>query len=88
MLQVRNQQTQIDFIRLKLDHAENSGFISETKTEILKQSKKLLHGYQYIKPYFGGRYIHDSPPDYLKCNVSTMSLHYGQIDPSQGKLFQ
>lgn len=40
----RNQQKQIDFIRLKLDHAENSGFTSETKTEILKQSKKLLNG--------------------------------------------
>ncbi len=42
--QARNQQKQIDFIRLTLDHAENSGFTSETKTEILKQSKKLLNG--------------------------------------------
>jgi antitoxin ParD1/3/4 len=42
--QARNQQKQTDFIRLKLVHAENSGFTSETKTEILKQSKKLLNG--------------------------------------------
>jgi antitoxin ParD1/3/4 len=42
--QARNQQKHIDFIRLKSDHAENSGFTYETKTEILKQSKKLLNG--------------------------------------------
>ena len=40
--QARNQQKQIDFIRLKLERAENSGFTSETKAEILKQSKSLL----------------------------------------------
>lgn len=40
--QARNQQKQIDFIRLKLERAENSGFSTDTKSEILKQSKSLL----------------------------------------------
>lgn len=42
--QARNQQKQIDLIRLKLDKAEKSGFTAKTKSEILKQSKKLLNG--------------------------------------------
>lgn len=42
--QARNQQKQIDLIRLKLDRAEKSGFTNETKSEILKQSKSLLNG--------------------------------------------
>ena len=42
--QARNQQKQIDLIRLKLDKAEKSGFTTESKSEILKQSKKLLNG--------------------------------------------
>jgi len=41
--QARNQQKQIDLIRLKIDHAEKSGFTTDTKSEILKQSKKLLN---------------------------------------------
>lgn len=41
--QARNQQQQIDFIRLKLDRAEKSGFTSDSKAEILEQSKKLLN---------------------------------------------
>lgn len=40
--QARNQQKQIDWIRLKLEKAENSGFTAETKDQILKQSKDLL----------------------------------------------
>lgn len=40
--QARNQQKQIDWIKLKLEKAEESGFTSETKTQILKQSKNLL----------------------------------------------
>jgi antitoxin ParD1/3/4 len=40
----RKQQKQIDLIRLKLDRAEKSGFTAESKSEILKQSKKLLNG--------------------------------------------
>jgi antitoxin ParD1/3/4 len=42
--QARNQQHQIDLIRLKLERAEKSGFTTDSKSEILKQSKKLLNG--------------------------------------------
>ncbi|MEP2237875.1 MAG: CopG family transcriptional regulator [Maribacter sp.] len=42
--QARNQQVQIDWIKSKLDKAENSGFTSDNKTEILKQSKAALNG--------------------------------------------
>lgn len=42
--QARNQQKQIDIIRLKLERAENAGFTTDTKSDILKQSKKLLNG--------------------------------------------
>jgi antitoxin ParD1/3/4 len=42
--QARNQQQQIDFIRLKLDRAEKSGFTTDSKSDILRQSKKLLNG--------------------------------------------
>lgn len=40
--QARNQQKQIDWIKLKLEKAEESGFTTETKDQILKQSKDLL----------------------------------------------
>lgn len=40
----RNQQTEIDLIRLKLEKAEKSGFTTDTKSEILVQSKSLLNG--------------------------------------------
>ena len=42
--QARNQQQQIDLIRLRLDRAEKSGFTTDSKAEILKQSKDLLNG--------------------------------------------
>ena len=42
--QARKQQVQIDWIRAKLGKSEKSGFTSETKEEILKQSKSLLNG--------------------------------------------
>ena len=42
--QARSQQVQIDWIKSKLDKAENSGFTSDTKSEILKQSKATLNG--------------------------------------------
>ena len=42
--QARSQQIQIDWIKSKLDKAENSGFTSDTKSEILKQSKANLNG--------------------------------------------
>lgn len=41
--QARNQQQQIDLIRLKIERAEDSGFTTENKAEILKQSKRLLN---------------------------------------------
>lgn len=40
--QARSQQKQIDWIRMKLENAEKTGFTSESKAEILKQSKQLL----------------------------------------------
>lgn len=42
--QARNQQQQIDLIRLKIERAEKSGFTNDSKSEILRQSKKLLNG--------------------------------------------
>ena len=42
--QARRQQKQIDWIRLKLESAENSGFTSSSKEDILKESKKRLDG--------------------------------------------
>lgn len=40
--QARNQQKQIDWIKMKLEKAEKSGFTSDSKAQILKQSKDLL----------------------------------------------
>ena len=42
--QARKQQVEIDWVRTKLEKAENSGFTSESKNEILDQSKTLLNG--------------------------------------------
>ena len=42
--QARKQQTQVDWIKAKLDKAERSGFTDDTKEQILKQSKSLLNG--------------------------------------------
>ncbi len=42
--QARNQQKQIDYIRMKLEEAENSGFTSASKDEILKEAKSSLNG--------------------------------------------
>lgn len=42
--QARKQQTQIDLIRQKLEKAEKSGFTTESKTELLNQSKARLDG--------------------------------------------
>ena len=42
--QARKQQIEIDWVRTKLEKAENSGFTSETKNEILARSKTLLNG--------------------------------------------
>ncbi len=42
--QARKQQVQIDWIRAKLEKAERSGFIDDTKDQILKESKTRLNG--------------------------------------------
>jgi len=42
--QARKQQIEIDWIRTKLEKAENSGFTSNSKEQILAQSKSLLNG--------------------------------------------
>jgi len=41
--QARRQQTQIDWIKTKLERAENSGFTTDNKDEILAKSKSLLN---------------------------------------------
>jgi antitoxin ParD1/3/4 len=41
--QARKQQIQIDWIRAKLEQAEDSGFTSESKEQILARSKSLLN---------------------------------------------
>ena len=42
--QARKQQAQIDWIRAKLEKAERSGFVDDTKEQILAQSKSSLNG--------------------------------------------
>jgi antitoxin ParD1/3/4 len=42
--QARSQQKQIDWIKLKLEKAEKSGFTSNSKIKILKKSKRMLNG--------------------------------------------
>ncbi|AMC10232.1 CopG family transcriptional regulator [Lutibacter profundi] len=41
--QARKQQVEINWIRAKFEKAEISGFTSESKNEILAQSKSLLN---------------------------------------------
>lgn len=40
----RSQQEEIDYIRLKLSKAEESGFTQESRSEILRQAKSSLNG--------------------------------------------
>jgi antitoxin ParD1/3/4 len=40
--QARKQQRQLDWVRNKLERAENSGFTNDSKEEILLKSKALL----------------------------------------------
>ena len=42
--QARKQHAHIDWIRAKLEKSERGGFTSDTKEQILKQSKSLLNG--------------------------------------------
>ncbi len=41
--QARNQQQQIDLVRLKLERAEKSGFTKDRKKEIIKASKDRMN---------------------------------------------
>lgn len=40
--QARKQQREIDLIRMKIENAEKSGFTSDSRSQILNQSKDLL----------------------------------------------
>jgi len=40
--QARKQQREIDWLKTKLERAEKSGFTSDTKEQILLESKSLL----------------------------------------------
>ena len=42
--QARKQQQHVDFVRMKLEKAEKSGFTDDTKEQILAQSKSRLNG--------------------------------------------
>lgn len=42
--QARKQQTQIDWLKSKIEKAEKSGFTSDSKEQILAKSKSLLNG--------------------------------------------
>lgn len=42
--QARKQQVQIDWIRARLEDAEESGFTNDTKEQILRESKARLNG--------------------------------------------
>ncbi len=42
--QARKQQVEIDWIRAKLEKAEESGFTDDSKEQILKESKSRLNG--------------------------------------------
>ena len=42
--QASKQQVQVDFIKIRLEKAEKTGFTYDSKTEILKQSKSLFNG--------------------------------------------
>jgi antitoxin ParD1/3/4 len=42
--QARDQEKQIDWIRLKSEKAEKSGFTTDSKSDILKQSKETFNG--------------------------------------------
>ena len=42
--QARQQQSQVDWIRLRLHKAEKSGFTTDSASKILKDSKSQLNG--------------------------------------------
>ena len=42
--QARKQQAELNWIKVKIDKAEKSGFTNDTKDQILRKSKSLLNG--------------------------------------------
>jgi antitoxin ParD1/3/4 len=42
--QARQQQNKVDWIKIKLDKAEKSGFTSDSASDILKDAKRRLDG--------------------------------------------
>lgn len=42
--QARNQQLEVEWIRAKLEKAEQQGFTTSSKDEILKKAKSLISG--------------------------------------------
>lgn len=42
--QARKQQSQVDFLRAKLNSGEESGFTTDSKEQILAQAKQSLNG--------------------------------------------
>lgn len=42
--QARKQQIQIDWLKAKIEKAEESGFTTDSQQQILEQSKALLNG--------------------------------------------
>ena len=42
--QARKQQSQVDFLRAKLNSGEKSGFTTDSKEQILAQAKQRLNG--------------------------------------------
>lgn len=45
----QNQQYKLDWIRLKLEKAEQSGFTTDSQAQILKESKELLNENEQIQ---------------------------------------
>lgn len=43
--QARKQQSQVDFLRAKLNAGEESGFTTDSKEQILAQAKQRLNGW-------------------------------------------
>jgi antitoxin ParD1/3/4 len=42
--QARKQQVQVDWLKAKLEKAEEGGFTTDSKEQILSQSKSMLNG--------------------------------------------
>jgi len=42
--QARNQQSQVDWVRMKLEAAEKSGYTNDNQEDILRAAKQVLNG--------------------------------------------